>query len=172
MILEPAAFFVVLVSVLRDRDDVRRFVAALVAGAALAALVALALIPFGAVVTEVFPPRVRGTFGSPNNLALVLEAGGAGGAGPGRGCTDLVQRAEALELAAGGRIHALSGCWHWACCWRCWILTWSRGAWLGALVGMAVAGRPLWAHVGTGRPAGGRGVRGGGAGVDRAADRR
>ena len=28
------------------------------------------------------------------------------------------------------------------------ILTWSRGAWLGALVGLAVAARPLWARVG------------------------
>ena len=149
VILEPAAFFVVLVSVLRDRDAVRRLVAALVAGAALAALVALALIPFGAVVTEVFPPRVRGTFGSPNNLALVLER-----AAP---------AALALALAAGART-SFSGPGRWS--WRrvldtraLWllalgvllavlILTWSRGAWLGALVGLAVAARPLWTQVG------------------------
>lgn len=149
VILEPAAFFVVLASVLRDRSDVRRLLAALVAGAALAALVALALIPFGAVVTEVFPPRVRGTFGSPNNLALVLER-----AAP---------VALALALAAGTST-LVSGrcCWGWgrvASTRGFWllalavllvvlILTWSRGAWLGALAGLAVAARPLWAQVG------------------------
>ena len=149
VILEPAAFFVVLASVLRDRDDVRRLVAALAAGATLAALVALALIPFGAVVTEVFPPRVRGTFGSPNNLALVLERA--------------VPVALALALAAGTSA-SRSGRGRWG--WRgmagprgLWVLalgvllavlvlTWSRGAWLGALVGVAVAARPLWSQVG------------------------
>ena len=149
VILEPAAFFVVLVSVLRDRADVRRLVAALVAGAALAALTALVLIPFGAVVTEVFPPRVRGTFGSPNNLALVLER-----AAP---------AALALALAAGtSTLVSARCCWGWgrvASTRGFWllalavllvvlILTWSRGAWLGALVGLAVAARPLWARVG------------------------
>lgn len=149
VILEPAAFFVVLASVLRDRSDVRRVLAALVAGAALAALVALALIPFGAVVTEVFPPRVRGTFGSPNNLALVLER-----AAP---------AALALALVAGSNT-LVSGrcCWGWgrmASTRGFWllalavllvvlVLTWSRGAWLGALVGLAVAARPLWAQIG------------------------
>ena len=107
------------------------------------------LIPFGAVVTEVFPPRVRGTFGSPNNLALVLER-----AAP---------LALALALAAGTST-LVSGrcCWGWgrlASTRGFWllalgvlllvlILTWSRGAWLGALVGLAVAARPLWAQVG------------------------
>ena len=149
VILEPAAFFVVLASVLRDRDDVRRLLAALVAGAALAALVALVLIPFGAVVTEVFPPRVRGTFGSPNNLALVLER-----AAP---------VALALALAAGtstlvsrrccggwGRVTSSRGFWLLALIVLLvvLILTWSRGAWLGALVGLAVAARPLWAQIG------------------------
>jgi len=149
VILEPAAFFVVLASVLRDRSDVRRLLAALVTGVALAALVALALIPFGAVVTEVFPPRVRGTFGSPNNLALVLER-----AAP---------VALALALAAGSNT-LVSGrcCWSWgrmASTRGFWllalavllvvlVLTWSRGAWLGALVGLAVAARPLWAQIG------------------------
>ncbi len=152
VILEPAAFFVVLVSVLRDRDDVRRLAAAMVAGAALAALVALVLIPFGAVVTEVFPPRVRGTFGSPNNLALVLER-----AAP---------LALALALAAGastlvsgrccrgwGRVARTRGFWLLALAVLLvvLVLTWSRGAWLGALVGLAVAARPLWAQVGVRR---------------------
>ena len=143
VILEPAAFFVVLASLLR------RLLAALVAGAALTALTALALIPFGAVVTEVFPPRLRGTFGSPNNLALVLER-----AAP---------LALALALAAGSST-LVSGrcCWGWgrvASTRGFWllalgvllvvlVLTWSRGAWLGALVGLAVAARPLWAQVG------------------------
>ena len=149
VILEPAAFFVVLVSVLRDRDDVRRLVAALAAGATLAALVALVLIPFGAVVTEVFPPRLRGTFGSPNNLALVLER-----AAP---------VALALALAAGvGESSRASVRWKWrrvpgarglwllalALLGTVLILTWSRGAWLGALLGLAVAARPLWERVG------------------------
>jgi O-antigen ligase len=149
VILEPAAFFVVLIPVLRDRDDVRRLLGALVAGAALAALVALTLIPFGAVVTEVFPPRVRGTFGSPNNLALVLER-----AAP---------VALALALAAGtSTLVSRRCCWGWgrvASARGFWllalavllvvlVLTWSRGAWLGALVGLAVAARPLWARVG------------------------
>ena len=149
VILEPAAFFVVLASVLRDRDDVRRLLAALVAGAALAALVALVLIPFGAVVTEVFPPRVRGTFGSPNNLALVLER-----AAP---------VALALALAAGtSTLVSRRCCWGWGRVTSSrgfWllalivllvvlILTWSRGAWLGALAGLAVAARPLWAQIG------------------------
>ncbi len=149
VILEPAAFFVVMISALRDRDDVRRLAAALVAGTALAALVALVLIPFGAVVTEVFPPRVRGTFGSPNNLALVLER-----AAP---------LALALALAAGtstlvsgrccwgwGRVASTRGFWLLAVAvlLAVLILTWSRGAWLGALVGLAVAARPLWAQVG------------------------
>ena len=149
VILEPAAFFVVLASVLRDRDDVRRLLAALVAGAALAALVALVLIPFGAVVTEVFPPRVRGTFGSPNNLALVLERAAPVGL--------------ALALAAGtSTLVSRRCCWGWGRVTSArgfWllalivllvvlILTWSRGAWLGALVGLAVAARPLWAQIG------------------------
>lgn len=149
VILEPAAFFVVLASVLRDRSDVRRLLAALVTGVALAALVALALIPFGAVVTEVFPPRVRGTFGSPNNLALVLER-----AAP---------VALALALVAGSNtLVSRRCCWGWgrmASTRGFWllalavllvvlVLTWSRGAWLGALVGLAVAARPLWAQIG------------------------
>ena len=152
VILEPAAFFVVLASVLQNRNDVRRLLTALVGGAALAALVALVLIPFGAVVTDVFPPRVRGTFGSPNNLALVLEraaplalalalAVGVGGSTgqPGRW---------GLRRALGTRslwllVLALLG--------TVLILTWSRGAWLGALLGMAVAARPLWARARPGR---------------------
>ena len=149
VILEPAAFFVVLASVLRERNDVRRLLAALVAGAAAAALTALVLIPFGAVVTEVFPPRLRGTFGSPNNLALVLER-----AAP---------VALALALAAGASTSfGGHGRWGWrrvagarspwllalAVLVTVLILTWSRGAWLGALVGLAVAARPLWRQVG------------------------
>ena len=152
VILEPAAFFVVLTSVVRDRNDVQRLLAALVAGAAGAALTALALIPFGAVVTEVFPPRLRGTFGSPNNLALVLERATPAALG--------------LALAAGAST-SLGGQGWWG--WRrvvgmrgLWVLalgmllavlvlTWSRGAWLGALVGLAFAARPLWARAGTGR---------------------
>ena len=149
VILEPAAFFVVLASILRDRNDVQRLLAAVVAGAALAALTALALIPFGAVVAEVFPPRLRGTFGSPNNLALVLER-----AAP---------LALALALAAGVR-SAFGGLGRWKLrhltdtrgLWllalvvlsAVLILTWSRGAWLGALLGLAVAARPLWARAG------------------------
>ncbi|MCY3957234.1 MAG: O-antigen ligase family protein [Chloroflexi bacterium] len=152
VILEPAAFFVVLASVLRDRRDARRLLAALVVGAVLVALTALALIPFGAVVTEVFPPRLRGTFGSPNNLALVLERAAPVALG--------------LALAAGASTF-VSG----RCCWglgrvasarALWglallglgavlILTWSRGAWLGALLGLAVASRPLWAQARPGR---------------------
>ena len=149
VILEPAAFFVVLASVVWDRNDVRRLLAALAAGATLAALVALVLIPFGAVVTEVFPPRLRGTFGSPNNLALVLER-----AAP---------VALALALAAGvGESSGASVQWKWrrvagarglwllalALLGTVLILTWSRGAWLGALLGLAVAARPLWERVG------------------------
>ena len=152
VILEPAAFFVVLASVVRDRNDVRRLLAALAAGATLAALVALVLIPFGAVVTEVFPPRLRGTFGSPNNLALVLER-----AAP---------VALALALAAGvGESSGASVRWNWrrvpgasglwllalALLGTVLILTWSRGAWLGALLGLAVAARPLWARFRRGR---------------------
>lgn len=149
VILEPAAFFVVLASVLRNRDDVRRLLAALAAGAALAALAALALIPFGAVVTEVFPPRVRGTFGSPNNLALVLERAAPVALG--------------LALAAATNTSlSRQGRWGWrrfAGMRGFWmlvlgvllavlVLTWSRGAWLGALAGLTVAARPLWAQVG------------------------
>ena len=151
VVLEPAAFFVVLASVVRDRNGVRRLMAALAAGATLAALVALVLIPFGAVVTEVFPPRLRGTFGSPNNLALVLER-----AAP-----------VALALALGARMATTSEMrvrWGWrrlsgarglwllalALLGTVLILTWSRGAWLGALLGLAVAARPLWGRV---RPA-------------------
>ncbi len=152
VILEPAAFFVVLASVLRDRSDVRRLLAALVAGAALAALTALALIPFGAVVTEVFPPRLRGTFGSPNNLALVLER-----AAP-------VALALAVVASLSTSIKA-PGRWGWRrapgtrTLWllalvlmgSVLILTWSRGAWLGALLGLAVASRPMWEHARPGR---------------------
>ena len=173
VILEPAAFFVVLASVLRDRDDVRRLLAALVAGAALAALAALALIPFGAVVTEVFPPRVRGTFGSPNNLALVLER-----AAP---------VALALALAAGtstlvsrrccggwGRVASIRGFW---------LLALGRvagradpdvepGGVAGCAGGIGGGGA---AAVGTDRiesPPGSRGGIAGGVGGDRAADGR
>ncbi len=128
VILEPVAFFLVLGSVLRGRGDVRRLLAALAVGAALAALTALALIPFGAVVTDVFPPRLRGTFGSPNNLALMLERA--------------LPLALALALAARA-VRRLPWLAALAVLGAVLILTWSRGAWLGAVAGLAVAAWPL-----------------------------
>ena len=73
VIVEPALLFLVLLSVMRDRADAQRLGVALVLGAVVSAVVALALIPTGAVVTDAGPPRLRGLFGSPNNLALILE---------------------------------------------------------------------------------------------------
>ena len=97
VILEPAAFFVGAGLSCAGPGTTcagcwRRWLAG---GDAGGADVALVLIPFGAVVTEVFPPRLRGTFGSPNNLALVLER-----AAP---------VALALALAAGVHVTSFSG---------------------------------------------------------------
>jgi O-antigen ligase len=126
VILEPIALFFVLISVLRDRRDTSRLLTAFVGGASLCALVALVLVPAGSVVTEVMPPRLRGTFGSPNNLALVLE------------------RSIPIALALVVTVRT------WRTRWTSvlvllggvLILTWSRGAWAGALIGVAMAAVP------------------------------
>ena len=128
VILEPAAFFVVLVSVLRHRSDVRRLLAALVAGATLAALAALVLAPTGAVVGETMLPRLRGTFGSPNNLGLVLER-----AVPVALALILSARARRTPWMAALLILTIV-----------LLLTWSRGAWLGCLLGVVIASVPAW----------------------------
>ncbi len=127
VILEPLALFFVLISVLRDRRDIRRLLMAFVGGAGLVALVALILIPAGGVVTELTPPRLRGTFGSPNNLALVLE--------------------RAIPIGIALIVSART----WRTSWTSVLLllvgvliaTWSRGAWVGTLVGVAIAAVPL-----------------------------
>ncbi len=128
VLLEPVAFFVVLVSVLRDRSDVRRLLAALVTGATLLALVALVLAPTGAFVGETVLPRLRGTFGSPNNLGLVLE------------------RAVPVALALVFSARTRRTPWMAALLILLVVLllTWSRGAWLGCLLGVAVASVHFW----------------------------
>ena len=131
VILEPLLLFVVVVASARGRADARRLLAALVVGAVVSAVVALVLIPAGAVVTDTAVPRIRGLFGSPNNLALVLER--------------TLPLALGLTLAArpGDRLRR-AGWVGVAVLVVGLVLTFSRGAWLGALLGAGVALLPVW----------------------------
>ncbi len=131
VILEPLLLFMVIAAAARSRRDVQRVLAALVLGVALTAVVALILIPAGAVVTDTAVPRLRGLFGSPNNLAMVLE--------------------RALPLALGLGLAAWPGGRQRRVWWIALgvvttglVLTFSRGAWIGALVGLAVVAWPAW----------------------------
>ncbi len=130
VIIEPLILFVVIVTTAGGRADVPRILRALVLGAAVSAIVALILIPAGAVVTDAAVPRIRGLFGSPNNLALVLE--------------------RALPLAFGFALMAARDRER-RLAWTAFtivavglVLTFSRGAWVGALLGISVAALPLW----------------------------
>ena len=131
VIVEPALLFLVLLSVMRDRADAQRLGVALVLGAVVSAVVALALIPTGAVVTDAGPPRLRGLFGSPNNLALILERA--------------LPVTVGLALAAASRPRVRAAAWTAAALvLAVLVLTFSRGAWIGALAGLAVALTPIW----------------------------
>ncbi len=131
VIVEPALLFLVLLSVARHRADAPRLGVALVLGALVSAVVALALIPTGAVVTDAGPPRLRGLFGSPNNLALILERA--------------LPLAVGLALAAASRPRLRTAAWaSVALLVAVLVLTFSRGAWIGALAGLAVALIPIW----------------------------
>ncbi|MBM4436611.1 MAG: O-antigen ligase family protein [Actinobacteria bacterium] len=131
VILEPLALFVVLVTTARDRAQGARALTALVAGAVLASGVALALIPAGAVVTDLAVPRIRGLFGSPNNLALMLERAVPLGLGLLIATRPGSPARRALTVGLGVLAVTL-------------ILTFSRGAWIGALLGVSVAALPFW----------------------------
>ena len=143
VIVEPALLFLVLLSVMRDRADARRLGVALVLGAVASAVVALALIPTGAVVTDAGPPRLRGLFGSPNNLALILERA--------------LPVTVGLALAVASRPRPRTAAWAAAAVLAAVLaLTFSRGAWIGALAGLAFALYPVWRqrtirHSGEGR---------------------
>ncbi len=131
VIVEPALLFLVLLSVMRDRADAQRLGVALVLGAVVSAVVALALIPTGAVVTDAGPPRLRGLFGSPNNLALILERA--------------LPVTVGLALAAASRPRQRTAAWTAAALLLAvLVLTFSRGAWIGALAGLAFALYPVW----------------------------
>ena len=131
VIVEPALLLLVLLSVARNRPAAQRLGVALVLGAVVSAAVALLLIPSGAVVTDAGPPRLRGLFGSPNNLALILE--------------------RALPVAVGLALMAMPRPRIRAAAWAAvallvavLVLTFSRGAWIGALAGLAFALMPVW----------------------------
>ena len=131
VILEPLLLFLIVTAAARSRGDVQRVLAALVVGVGLTAVVALILIPAGAVVTDTAVPRLRGLFGSPNNLAMVLE--------------------RALPLALGLGLAAWPGGRQRRVWWIALgvltvglVLTFSRGAWIGALVGLVVVAWPAW----------------------------
>ena len=131
VIVEPALLFLVLLSVMRDRADAQRLGIALVLGAVVSAVVALALIPTGAVVTDAGPPRLRGLFGSPNNLALILERA--------------LPVTVGLALAVASRPRLRTAAWAAAAVLAAvLVLTFSRGAWIGALAGLAFALYPVW----------------------------
>ena len=131
VIVEPTLLFLVLLSVMRDRGDAQRLGVALVLGAVVSAVVALALIPTGAVVTDAGPPRLRGLFGSPNNLALILERA--------------LPITVGLALAAASRPRWRTAAWAAAAVLTAvLVLTFSRGAWIGALAGLAFALFPIW----------------------------
>ncbi len=131
VIVEPALLFLVLLSVMRDRADAQRLGVALVLGAVVSAVVALALIPTGAVVTDAGPPRLRGLFGSPNNLALILERA--------------LPVTVGLALAFASRPRVRTAAWAAAALVLAVLaLTFSRGAWIGALAGLAFALYPVW----------------------------
>ncbi len=131
VIVEPALLFVVLLSVMRERADTQRLGVALVLGAVVSAVVALALIPTGAVVTDAGPPRLRGLFGSPNNLALILERA--------------LPITVGLALAAASRPRWRTAAWTAAAVLvAVLVLTFSRGAWIGGLAGLAFALFPIW----------------------------
>ena len=133
VIVEPALLFLVLLSVARDRAMARRLGVALVLGAVVSAAMALLLIPAGAVVADAGPPRLRGLFGSPNNLALILERA--------------LPVAVGLALAAASRPRLRTAAWAAvALLVAVLVLTFSRGAWIGALAGLAVALFPVWRH--------------------------
>ncbi len=135
VIVEPVLLFGVLAASARDRAGALRLLWALVLGATALAVVSLASIPAGAVVIDTGVPRLRGPFGSPNNLALMLER-----AAP-----------AALGLALAARLPRRAG-------WTSWtaftllaaviVLTFSRGAWVGTILGLAMAAVPLWLRLG------------------------
>lgn len=130
VIVEPALLFLALISVARDRTDPRRLGTALVAGAVISGIVALALIPSGAIVTDSGPPRVRGLFGSPNNLALIVERA--------------LPVAVGLAFAVASRRARAFGWVGVSVLVIVLVLTFSRGAWIGALAGLAIALVPVW----------------------------
>ncbi|MCY4113795.1 MAG: O-antigen ligase family protein [Chloroflexi bacterium] len=148
VIVEPALLFLVLLSVMRDRADAQRLGVALVLGAVVSAVVALALIPAGAVVTDAGPPRLRGLFGSPNNLALILE----------RALPLTVGLALAVAYRRRLRVTAWAAA---AVLVAVLVLTFSRGAWIGALAGLAVALIPIWRRQGRGEGEPGPSLSGG-----------
>ena len=127
--LEPFLLFVLLSASL-NRKHARLLLASLALGGLAAALIAI-FDPFlGRVITAGDIPRLRGLYGSPNNLGLVLE--------------------RALPLLAGTAIVAsgigIRRAWWGAAIVAAGVLvmTGSRGAWLATAVGMAMLATPWW----------------------------
>jgi putative inorganic carbon (HCO3(-)) transporter len=121
VILEPALCYLLLTRLLADRRGVRQLVGALVLGG-----VAASLVGFGQLATGVGPieaegvDRIRATYRSPNNLALLLDR--------------VAPLAVALTLAGAG--------WVWAAAAAALLLalalTYSVGGWLATATGLAV----------------------------------
>ncbi|MDP6508464.1 MAG: O-antigen ligase family protein [Chloroflexota bacterium] len=131
-VLEPLVLFVLLSTYL-DRRHGRLLLGSLALGGLVAALIALFDPLFNRVITVGDLPRLRGLYGSPNNLGLVLE--------------------RALPLAVGialvTRVGRLRRAW-WAAAivtGAVLVATGSRGAWLATVVGMAMLVAPWWSHL-------------------------
>lgn len=129
VIVEPALLFLALFSLVRNRSDAHRIGVALVIGAIISAVVALALVPADTVVTGVGPPRLRGLFGSPNNLAMILER--------------ILPIAVGFALIGLTKPRRLLGWLTVTLLVTVLVLTFSRGAWIGGLVGLTVALIPV-----------------------------
>jgi O-antigen ligase len=122
-----------LLSTYLDRRHGRLLVGSLALGGLAAALIALFDPLFDRIITVGDLPRLRGLYGSPNNLGLVLE--------------------RALPLAVGIALVTRGGRFR-----RLWwgaalvtglvmVATGSRGTWLATAVGMAMLAAPWWSRL-------------------------
>jgi len=136
-VVEPLAFFVLAVSVLRERWQWVLLAAAVVAAGLVAGIIGLvAALPMG---LHGVMQHVRGPYGSPDNLGLLYDR--------------VIPLTAALAAAAAGRLRSL---W-WAILvftGAVLILTYSRGAWAGVAAGVLFMAalatrRGPWLVVGT-----------------------
>ena len=131
-VVEPLLLFVLLTTYL-DRRHGRLLLGSLAVGGLAVALIALFDPLFDRVITVGELPRLRGLYGSPNNLGLVLE--------------------RALPLAVGialvTRQTRFRRLWWGAALVTGVVLaaTGSRGAWLATAVGMGMLAAPWWSRL-------------------------